>query len=114
MCIRDSHSAVLVHNEQLLVFWTQVGDAPEHIKVSSIDLQGDWRQWRESEFQELLKPIYSWEGANAPVEPSVRSTAYGTTRAGRSCGYNQPMQPTASDSDLNGSRYNCNDSVLRS
>lgn len=71
------HSAVLVHHEQLLVFWTQVGDAPEHIKVSSIDLQGDWRQWRESESQELLKPIYSWEGANAPVEPSVRSTAYG-------------------------------------
>jgi hypothetical protein len=25
----------------------------------------------------LLKPEFEWEGANAPIEPSVRSTAYG-------------------------------------
>jgi hypothetical protein len=41
------HSAVLRRNE-LLVFWTQVGDAPERILLSRIDLTGDWHGWKES------------------------------------------------------------------
>jgi hypothetical protein len=71
------HNAVLVSGDQLLVFWTQVGDAPEHIKLSTIALRGDWQQWLESEPVEVLRPELSWEGADAPVEPSVRSSAYG-------------------------------------
>ena len=65
-------SELVVHIFEVVFFVAPAGRAR-----SSIDLQGDWRHWRESESQELLKPIYSWEGANAPVEPSVRSTAYG-------------------------------------
>jgi len=26
---------------------------------------------------EVLRPEFAWEGADAPLEPSVRSTAYG-------------------------------------
>jgi hypothetical protein len=33
--------------------------------------------WVESGSTEVLRPEYSWEGADAPVEPSVRSSAYG-------------------------------------
>jgi hypothetical protein len=72
------HSALLKLGEVLHVFWTQVGDAPEHIKYSRIALQGDWMQWQESDWIEVLRPLYNWEGALAPEEPSVRSTAYGT------------------------------------
>ncbi|MDP6417020.1 MAG: hypothetical protein QGG54_18590, partial [Gammaproteobacteria bacterium] len=31
----------------------------------------------ESEAVEVLRPEFDWEGADAPMEPSVRSTAYG-------------------------------------
>ena len=71
------HSAVMLRDDVLYVFWTRVGDAPESILLSTIDISGDWSQWTESEEQLVLRPERDWEGANAPVEPSVRSTAYG-------------------------------------
>lgn len=71
------HSAVVVRGDTLYVFWTRVGDAPESILLSTIDLRGDWTQWQESEPRLVLQPERPWEGADAPVEPSVRSTAYG-------------------------------------
>ena len=71
------HSALLIRDDTLYVFWTQVGDAPEHIKLSTIDISGDWMDWQTSDWGEVLRPEYDWEGASAPVGPSVRSTAYG-------------------------------------
>ena len=72
------HAALLKRDDTLYVFWTQVGDAPEHIKLSIIDISGDWTGWRETPGVEVLRPEFDWEGADAPLEPSVRSTAYGT------------------------------------
>jgi hypothetical protein len=54
-----------------------VGDAPESILHSTIDLAGDWMTWRDSPPQVVLRPKRPWEGADAPVVPSIRSTAYG-------------------------------------
>ena len=71
------HSAVMVRDGHLFVFWTRVGDAPESIMLSTVDLQKDWMDWTESEEVILLSPEFEWEGASAPNEPSVRSTAYG-------------------------------------
>jgi len=71
------HSAVIVRDDHLFVFWTRVGDTPESIMLSTIDLRKDWMDWTESEEVILLKPEFEWEGASAPNEPSVRSTAYG-------------------------------------
>jgi hypothetical protein len=71
------HSAVLKCGNELLVFWTQVGEAPERILCSRIDISGDWHGWKESSPVEVLRPERRWEGADAPVIPSVRSTAYG-------------------------------------
>ena len=71
------HSAVIVRDDLLHVFWTRVGDAPESILHSTIDISGDWSTWRESPEVEVLRPEFDWEGADAPIEPSVRSTAYG-------------------------------------
>jgi hypothetical protein len=71
------HAAVLKRGDTLLVFWTQVGDVPERILLSRIDLSGDWQQWRDSAPVEVLRPERSWEGADAPPAPSIRSTAYG-------------------------------------
>lgn len=71
------HSALLLRGDVLYVFWTQVGHTPERILLSTIDVAGDWHQWSESEAVEVLRSEEPWEGADAPLEPSVRSVAYG-------------------------------------
>ncbi len=71
------HSALLLRGDTLWVFWTQVGEVPETILLSGIDLSGDWMGWSETDPVEVLRPERDWEGAAAPLEPSVRSTAYG-------------------------------------
>lgn len=71
------HSAVLVRNDTLHVFWTQVGDIPEHVIHSTIELSDDWTGWQVGPGTEVLRPELAWEGADAPLEASVRSTAYG-------------------------------------
>ena len=71
------HSAVVIRENFLHVFWTRVGDAPETIMLSTIELTDDWNDWQESPEVEVLRAEYDWEGADAPIEPSVRSTAYG-------------------------------------
>ena len=64
------HSALLRRGDSMLVFYTQRGDAPEHILLSRIDLGGDWRTWTETPAVEVLRPERDWEGAGLPVEPS--------------------------------------------
>ncbi|MEM7101232.1 MAG: hypothetical protein AAF541_23420 [Pseudomonadota bacterium] len=71
------HCAVLVKDHWLWVFWTQVGDQPEHIKLSRVDLSQPWTDWQVVDTHEILRPERDYEGANAPLESSVRSTAYG-------------------------------------
>ena len=64
------HSALVKRGDTLYVFFTQRGDAPERILLSTIDLSGDWRGWRETEPVEMLRPERDWEGADLPVTPS--------------------------------------------
>ena len=71
------HAALLKRGDTLYVFWTQVGQVPERILLSTIDVSGDWMSWRETAPVEVLRPERAWEGADAPLLPSVRSTAYG-------------------------------------
>ena len=71
------HAALLKRDNRLYVFFTQVGHTPERILWSSIALNGDWMSWRESTPVEILRPEHDWEGADAPLVPSVRSVAYG-------------------------------------
>lgn len=71
------HAALLRRSATLHVFWTQVGDVPESILHSTIDLSGDWMGWRDTPARVVLQPEHPWEGADAPLVPSVRSTAYG-------------------------------------
>jgi hypothetical protein len=66
------HSALLVRDNTLYVFWTQAGHAPERILLTSIDMSGDWHDWQASEPVEVLRPEKVWEGAELPVEPSRR------------------------------------------
>lgn len=67
------HTAVYVRGDSLFVFWTKVGDVPERIYMSEIDISGDWMDWTVSRTIEVLRPERPWEGAGLPLEPSYRS-----------------------------------------
>lgn len=64
------HSALLIRDDHLYVFYTNRGDTPERIFLSTIDLREDWMNWTASESVEVLRPEYDWEGADLPVETS--------------------------------------------
>ncbi len=66
------HNALLIRDNILHVFWTQAGQAPERIYLSTIEMQGDWMNWLESEPVEVLRPETDWEGANLENAPSRR------------------------------------------
>ncbi len=59
------------HCGMLCVFWTNVGDVPERIYVSSIARQGDWRAWTAGDRHELLRPIFEWKGTDLPITTSM-------------------------------------------
>jgi len=57
----------------LYVFYTRVGDAPQRILCSTIDVTSpDWDEWVPSPPFEILRPDLPWEGAELPLEPSIR------------------------------------------
>lgn len=66
------HSALLKRDGKLHVFYTQAGDEPESILHAAIDLDGDWRDWREGETQRIAVPTHEWEGAREPLVASKR------------------------------------------
>lgn len=68
------HSALLKRGDSLYVFYTRAGEAPEGIRLATIDLSGPWTGWHESSSVEVLRPERSWEGAGLPVEPSRRGS----------------------------------------
>ena len=71
------HNAVMLRGDQLFVFWTQVGEIPESVKLSTINLSENWEDWVQNDHGVVLRPEKGYEGANEPLLPSIRSTAYG-------------------------------------
>lgn len=68
------HAGLWLRGDELWVFWTRVGDAPERILLSTLDLAGAWDEWRASDPSDVHRPTHPWEGADEPVEASVRSS----------------------------------------
>ncbi len=71
------HSALKLDGNVLSVFYTDVGDNPESIKLATIELTPDWLTWKESKAVTVLQPEESYEGADAPRVPSVRGLVHG-------------------------------------
>ncbi|MHB0937585.1 MAG: hypothetical protein ACYC6A_14455 [Armatimonadota bacterium] len=66
------HSAVLVEGQTLHVWYTIAGDCPERILYSTVDLAPDWTAWQATPPRVALEPEREYEGADLPLEPSVR------------------------------------------
>ena len=69
------HTALKLDGNTLSVFYTNVGDCPERILLSTIDLSSDWRSWTPTPAVVVLEPDLEYEGANLPRVPSVRGLA---------------------------------------
>ena len=70
------HSAVTVVGDNLIVFNSQKGDAPERILKMIINLsEGTWKTWKPGIQEELLKSETTYEGVNLPIKESVNGFA---------------------------------------
>ena len=64
------HSALWTEGETLFLLYTIVGEAPERIYLSTVDLSKDWKEWAPSPAEVLLEPETDYEGASLPLAPS--------------------------------------------
>jgi hypothetical protein len=67
---RIRHVAVLLRGNQLYVFFTAIGDAPERVMLSTIHLTPDWTTWRASEATMVLQPEAPYECTDLVAAPS--------------------------------------------
>ncbi|RSZ30802.1 hypothetical protein EJO66_25570 [Variovorax beijingensis] len=70
------HCAVRVVGPLLHVYFSRVGDTPERILHTTVDLRSDWTAWRHGDVTTLLQPERVWEGAAMPGAPSRRGPVF--------------------------------------
>lgn len=68
---RVRHVGLVVRGDRLYVFFTGIGDAPERVLMSSVDLTADWSTWRASAPVEVLAPAAPYECTDLPNVPST-------------------------------------------
>ena len=74
------HSALWVEGTTLFLLYTVVGEAPERILLSTVDLSKDWKEWSPSPPEILLEPETEYEGDRLPLIPSLNGAASGPVR----------------------------------
>jgi hypothetical protein len=77
---RVRHVALLPRDNTLYVFFSAIGDPPERILMSTIDLRGSWDAWRASPAVEVLQPETDYECVSMPVGPSEVGDIEGRAR----------------------------------
>jgi hypothetical protein len=90
------HVALLPDKDVLWVYYTSIGDAPERIFRSRVQLAPDWKAWQAVDPEEVLRPQQEWEGAALPVQPSKAAAVKGREHA---------LRDPAIFTDSDGRRY---------
>jgi hypothetical protein len=71
------HTTIKIDGNVLTVFYSRASDLPESILCSRVVMSGDWRQWRLSAPEPVLRPEMDYEGANvalkAPTNAEMRT-----------------------------------------
>jgi len=75
------HVALHQTGNVLWVYYSNIGDEPERILRCSIRLADDWRNWKASAPEEVLRPQTPWEGADLPLRKSVAGAMQGSENA---------------------------------
>jgi len=74
------HTAVKLDGNTLAVFFSRIGDKPERILMSKIELTEDWKNWQATEPLTVLAPEMVYEGTDLPLEASKPDDAPGRVR----------------------------------
>ena len=86
LLIEGAHSEGFRHGEchragdRLHLFFHRIGDAPESILHTEVDLRPDWRDWRIGEVHVVMRPDLPWEGGDLPIAPSVMGAVHEKAR----------------------------------
>jgi len=75
------HVAVSRVGNALWVYYSNIADSPERILRCRIELGQDWRAWRASAPEEVLRPEHQYEGSDLPLRPSSAGAARGRENA---------------------------------
>lgn len=67
---RMRHPGLHLRGHELDIYYSNVGDHPERIKRTTLDLRPDWTKWQGSAPVEILKTETDYEGIDQPNEPS--------------------------------------------
>jgi hypothetical protein len=68
---RMRHAGLDLRDHELDIYYSSVGDQPERIRRTTIDMSTDWTTWRGSKVQEVLRTETDYEGLAASNEPST-------------------------------------------
>jgi hypothetical protein len=77
---RMRHAAVLKTGGVAWLLYSRIGDAPESLMASRLELEGDWRTWRETAGAIILRPDREYEGAGERQQRSHPGRARGRRR----------------------------------
>jgi hypothetical protein len=64
------HTALKLDGHVLTVFYSRIGDNPEHIMMSKIVLGPNWEEWTATKPVDVLFPATGYEGVALPSKPS--------------------------------------------
>ncbi|MFT5368791.1 MAG: hypothetical protein ACI8V2_003759 [Candidatus Latescibacterota bacterium] len=67
---RTRHPGLHVRGHELDIYYSNVGDHPERIKRTTVDLRPDWTEWKGSAPVEILHTGTDYEGLHLPNGPS--------------------------------------------
>jgi hypothetical protein len=68
---RVRHVALVHRGNRMHVFFTGIGDAPERVLMSTVELTSDWTGWRASPPVEVIAPEEKYECIDLPNAPSA-------------------------------------------
>jgi hypothetical protein len=68
--VQIRHLAVDLNGDLLTTYFTCIGDKPERIMRSSINMETDWTKWTATRPELVLKPEMDYEGMQVPLAES--------------------------------------------
>jgi len=90
------HVALRRMADELWIYYTNIGDAPERIFRCKLTLTPDWRNWKTSPPEAVLRPELDYEGAKLPLTKS---------RSGESPAKENALRDPAIFTDADGKVY---------
>jgi hypothetical protein len=67
---RTRHPGLHLRGHELDIYYSNVGDHPERIKRTTVDLRPDWTEWKGTSPVEILRTETNYEGVDQPIETS--------------------------------------------